>query len=118
MAAADEARMAGQPERAAQLLTELLAEHEADPAMAVAAFTLGRVLLLELGRYPEAAAAFAQARGLAPEGAFAEDALAREVESWAKAGQTARARDKAQTYLRLYPRGRRTDEVKAQGGLE
>jgi hypothetical protein len=56
-----------------------------DPRAPLAAFTLGRVLLRELARPREAAAAFAQARALAPRGPFVEDALAREVEAWLQA---------------------------------
>ena len=56
------------------------------PAGAAAAFSLGRVLLGELRRPAEAAQAFARARKLAPDGPLAEDALAREVEAWARAG--------------------------------
>jgi transmembrane sensor len=95
-----------------------LREHAADARAPLAAFTLGRVLLTELHRPREAAAAFASARALAPSGAFAEDALAREVEAWAKAGEVAQARARAEEYLRLYSRGRRADVVKVLGGLE
>ena len=50
-------------------------------------------------------------------GAFAEDALAREVESWAKAGEADKATARAKTYQRLYSGGRRLSEVRALGGL-
>ena len=73
---------------------------------------------MELGRPREAAAAFAEARSLAPQGPFAEDALAREVEALQKAGASGEARERARDYLRLYPGGRRASAIKAFGGDE
>jgi transmembrane sensor len=116
--AADNMRLAGHPERGAELLRKLLREHGSDPRAPLAAFTLGRVLLMELGRPREAAAAFAEVRRLSPDGAFAEDALAREVEGWSQAGQTALARARAAEYLRRYPAGRRAATVRSLGGME
>ena len=103
MLAADRARLAGHAEQGAELLRKLLREHPDDPRAPLAAFTLGRLLLTELGRPAEAAAAFAQVRRLSPHGAFAEDALAREVEALGKAGLAADARARADEYQRLYP---------------
>ena len=74
--------------------------------------------MTELGRPREAAAAFAEARALQPDGAFAEDALAREAEAYAQAGDPSAARLRAQAYLRLYPEGRRAREMNAFGGAE
>jgi transmembrane sensor len=116
--AADSARMAGHPGQGAELLRRLLREHRTDPRAPLAAFTLGRVLLMELGKPREAAAAFAEVRQLAPQGSFAEDALAREVEAWSQARQLELARARAQEYLRYYPGGRRAATVRAMGGLE
>jgi transmembrane sensor len=116
--AADSMRMAGQPERGAELLRRILREHHQDPRAPLAAFTLGRVLLIELGRPQEAAAAFAEVRRLSPGGAFAEDALAREVEAWSQAGQTDQAQARARDYLRLYPGGRRAATVRSLSGIE
>ncbi len=116
--AADRARLAGNPGEGAELLRKLLREHAGDPRAPLAAFTLGRLLLMELGRPAEAAAAFAQARRLSPNGPFAEDALAREVEALGKAGQRADARARAQEYQRLYPSGQRMETVRAGGGIK
>jgi transmembrane sensor len=118
LAAADAAREAGRAADGVALLRRLLARHRSDPRAPLAAFTLGRVLLMELDRPREAAAAFAEARALAPQGPFAEDALAREVEALRKAGASGEARERAREYLRLYPRGRRASAVKAFGGDE
>jgi transmembrane sensor len=116
--AADKMRLAGHPERGAELLRKLLREHGSDPRAPLAAFTLGRLLLMELGRPREAAAAFAEVRRLSPDGAFAEDALAREVEGWSQAGRTDLARARAAEYLRRYPGGRRAATVRSLGGVE
>ena len=116
--AADRARLSGHPDDGAELLRKLLREHAGDPRAPLAAFTLGRLLLMELGRPAEAAAAFAQARRLAPAGPFAEDALAREVEALSKAGRPADALTRAQEYQRLYPNGRRLEGVRTAGGMK
>jgi transmembrane sensor len=116
--AADAARRDGRLEEAAALLERVVRQHERDPRAPLAAFTLGRLLLTERGRPAEAAAAFARARALAPHGALAEDALAREVEAWARVPDAGRARARAQEYLRLFPAGRRLQDVRAASGLE
>jgi transmembrane sensor len=118
LAAADAARAAGRPEEAVALLQRLLKEQSKNPRAPLAAFTLGRVLLMELDRPVEAAKVFADLRARAPGGVFAEDALAREVEAWKRAGERETARARAEEYLRLYPNGDRTDRVKAAGGIE
>jgi len=116
--ASDKARIAGHGEEAAELLRKLLREHRNDARAPLAAFTLGRMLLMELGRPLEAAGTFADARRLSPGGPFAEDALAREVEAYSKAGVPARAHARAEEYLRLYPEGRRAAIVKVMGGMK
>jgi len=116
--AADGMRMAGHPERGAELLRRILREHHGDPRAPLAAFTLGRLLLMELGRPQEAATAFAEVRRLSPNGAFAEDALAREVEAWNQAGQREQAEARSREYLRLYPGGRRAATIRSLGGIE
>ena len=116
--AADRSRIEGRPEQGAALLRRVLREHRGDPRAPLAAFTLGRVLLMELGQPREAAAAFAEVRTLAPGTEFAEDALAREVEAWKRAGDRGSARARAQEYIRLYPEGLRAEAVKAFGGIE
>jgi len=113
--AADRARLAGRAEEGADLLRKLLREHAGDPRAPLAAFTLGRLLLMELGRPTDAAAAFAEARRLAPSGPLAEDSLARQVEALSKAGLTADARARADEYQRLYPNGRRIATVRMAG---
>ena len=116
--AADAERLAGHPEEGARLLRRMLHDHRGDPRAPLGALTLGRLLMIELERPRQAAAAFAEARALAPRGPFAEDALAREVEAWSKAGDTATAAKRARLYLDRYPNGHRADTVKAFGGVE
>jgi transmembrane sensor len=115
---ADAARRENRPRDAIAPLRSIVERFPADPRAPLAAFTLGRVLLDDLGKPADAAAAFAEARTLAPAGPLAEDALAREVESWAAAGDAVRARAAAEKYGKLYPGGRRARFVRQLGGLE
>jgi transmembrane sensor len=104
--ASDAARLSHHPKEAATLLRKLLARHERDPRAPSAAFQLGWLLMKDLGRHREAAAAFARAEALAPHGNLAEDAVARAVEAWHRAGDTPRARAEVTRYRASYPRGR------------
>ncbi len=116
--AADVARLSGHAALAVPRLERVLRAHASDSRAPLAAFTLGRTLLDSLGRPREAADAFARARRLSPGGALAQDALAREVESWSRAGEPGVARQRALEYLDKYPGGRREKAVRYHGGLE
>jgi transmembrane sensor len=118
MEAADAARLSNHPETAALYLQKVIVQHRSSPATPLAAFTLGRVLLERLGRPAEAAEAFATARELAPRGSLAQDALAREVESWSKAGHAKEAYDRSRTFMERYPDSRRLRVVQLYGGIE
>ncbi|HMI89854.1 MAG TPA: FecR family protein [Polyangiales bacterium] len=118
LATADLARREGRPAAAVTALERVLRAHPRDPRAASAAFSLGRVLLETQPQPALAAAAFARAGELDPHGPLAEDALAREVEAWARAGSRARARVLAQRYLQRYPGSARTAFVRAHAGLE
>jgi transmembrane sensor len=115
--AADVARLGGHPEKAVTPLARVVSAHASDSRAPLAAFTLGRTLLDQLGRPREAADAFATARRLDPRGALAQDALAREVESWSRAGDASLSHARAAEYLRAYPKGRRVEQVKRLGGI-
>lgn len=115
--AADAARLSGHPEAALQYLRKVLDRHPNSPVAPLAAFTMGRVLLERLGQPLEAADAFATARRLAPQGSLAQDALAREVEAWSKAGHPEEAYQRARQYVTKYPEGRRLHAVQLYGGL-
>ena len=116
--AADVARLSHHPSDAVEPLKRVVREHAADPRAALAAFTLGRVLLDELGRPAEAATAFVQARALGPGGPLEEDALAREVEGWSRAGDAEKAHGAAELYMSRYPEGRRIRAVRKFGEVE
>ncbi len=116
--AADVARLGGRPDRAVAPLQRVIADHPFDPRAPLAAFTLGRTLLEQLGRPRDAAQAFATARRLDRGGALTQDALAREVESWSGAGDDERAHARALEYVKLYPHGRRISAVRRLGGLD
>lgn len=116
--AADVARLGGRPDRAVAPLQRVISDHPFDPRAPLAAFTLGRTLLEQLGRPRDAAQAFATARRLDRGGALTQDALAREVEGWAGAGDDERAHARALEYVKLYPHGRRISAVRRLGGLD
>jgi hypothetical protein len=69
-------------------------------------------LNLELARPRQAAVSFARCRALDRRGELAADALAREVDSWSAAGETALARQRAAEYIRAYPRGERWEDLR------
>jgi len=117
MLAADAARFSNHPAQATRFLERVTREHAQSSAAPLAAFTLGRIYLSQVGQPAKAADAFALARKLAPAGSLAEDALAREVEAAQVAGQPTRARELAEQYLRRYPNGRRLSSVRKSGGL-
>ncbi len=118
MDAADAARLSGHPQSAVQYLERVVRGHARSPVAPLAAFTLGRVYLDKLGQPDRAAQAFELARGLAPAGSLAQDALAREVEALSKGGMAQKAYQRAQEYLERYPDGRRVRAVQLYGGME
>ncbi len=116
--AADVARLSGHPSEAPPHLRKLLRVHRADPRAPLAAFTLGRVLLEELGDPRGAADAFQLVRHLAPGSPLDENALARAVEAWSRAGEVAQARGLAAEYVAKYPRGSKLRLVRHYAGLD
>ncbi|HMI93337.1 MAG TPA: tetratricopeptide repeat protein, partial [Polyangiales bacterium] len=118
MDAADAARLSGHPSNAVRYLESVVDRHGRSPVAPLAAFTLGRVYLDQLGQPGQAAAAFERARKLSPNGSLAQDALAREVEALSKGGNAQKAYQRAQEYLRRYPNGQRLRAVQLYGGLE
>ena len=116
--AADVKRLSHHPAEAIAPLQQLVRDHADDTRAPMAAFTLGRILLEELDRPADAATAFAAADKLAPTGPLAEDAVAREVESLARAGDRAAARQAAEQYVARFPGGRKLRSVRRTGGLE
>jgi transmembrane sensor len=115
--AADAARLSGHATQALPYLRKVVEVHDRDPRAPLAAFTLGSVLMHQLGRPREAEAAYARARALSPGGSLAQDALARQVEAAHRAGDTARAGELALEYIERYPDGRRVQAVRRFGNL-
>jgi transmembrane sensor len=116
--AADVMRLSHHASEAVAPLRRVVRDHAADPRASLAAFTLGRVLLDDLGRPREAAEAFADAIRLAPDGPLYEDAIARKVEALSRSGDTTAAHELAGDYLRRFPDGRRARSVRKLGGIE
>ena len=117
-ALADQARSEGRPEGAVGYLREIVERYPNDPHAPMAAFTEGRLLLEALKQPRSAAGAFGQARALAAHGPLAEDALARQVEALAAAGDAAAARAHAEHYRALYPHGPRLNAVMRFAGVQ
>ena len=111
--AADVARLSSHPAQAVAPLRRVCERYAKDARAPVAAFTLGRVLLDDLGRAGEAASAFELAARLWPSGPLASDALAREAEALKRAGQLPQARAVAEKYLALHPGGRHAQSLRA-----
>jgi transmembrane sensor len=116
--AADVARLSRHPRAAIAPLERVIARFPADARAPLAAFTLGRLHLEDLGDALSGAEAFAKARTLAPRGPLAPDALAREVECLARAGAKERAVERARLYLSEYPTGARAAAVRQWAGLK
>ncbi|MCB9626968.1 MAG: FecR domain-containing protein [Sandaracinaceae bacterium] len=116
MLAADVARLSGHGAEAIGYLERVWREHPTHPQAPLASFTVGR-MLLSRGQPAQAARAFARARAQAPGGTLAQDALAREVEAWHRAGDAARAHALALEYQARFPAGRRLSAVRRFGGL-
>jgi transmembrane sensor len=116
--AADVERLSHHPAEAIAPLRTVIRDHGSDPRAPLAAFTLGRVLLEELGRPAEAADAFADAVRLAPTGPMVEDAIAREVEALSRGGDATAARQLAKQYVEQFPAGRKLKSVRRFGGIE
>lgn len=115
--AADAARLSGHAAEAVPYLQRVVERHPSDPRAPLAAFTLGGVLMNQLGRPREAEAAYARARSMSPSSALSQDALARQVEAAHRASDAASARALALEYLERYPDGRRVQAVRRFGGL-
>jgi transmembrane sensor len=111
--AADVARLSSHPAQAVAPLRRVCERYSKDSHAPVAAFTLGRVLLDDLGRAGEAASAFDLAARLWPSGPLASDAMAREAEALKRAGQLPEAQAVARKYLALHPGGRHAASLRA-----
>jgi transmembrane sensor len=114
----EDARREGRAGDAFVLLQRFLDRYRGDGRAFYVTFIAGRVLLEELGRPREAAAAFARVEALNARTPLVQDALAREVEAWCRAGDAEMARQRARAFLRRYPNAQRADEVRRYGQIE
>lgn len=113
MSLVDVARATGQRQRAVTALRRIVSEHGADPNAPVAAWMLGNELA-KARDFAGAEQAFAMYRALSPNGDFAEDALARQVDMAAEQGNRDHARRLAEQYLKEFPDGPRTADIQAE----
>ena len=109
--AAQAARREGNPQRAAALFGEIVAQHSSDPRAGLAAFELGRIRADVLHDVPGAIAMLERAQSLSPYAAYREDAQARLVSLYERSGNGARCRAERAEYLRDHPAGVHRDEV-------
>ncbi len=116
--AADAARLTGHPLAASQYLQKVVMGFSDDPRASLAAFTQGNLLLRQLNQPSKAAMVFAKAGRLSGSEVLAQDALAREVEAWKKAGKDGEAKRAAERFVKMYPKGRRLRAVRKYGGLD
>lgn len=105
LALADVARLSGHPAEAVAPLSRVVDEHPGNPHAALAAFTLGRIEIDQLGRFAAAANSFDRALSLGLSASLVEDARARIVEARARSGDREGARAAAADYERLFPNG-------------
>ncbi|MGC4086658.1 MAG: FecR family protein [Polyangiaceae bacterium] len=108
---ADEQRRRGNVKGAIVSLRSVVGSADAS-RRAIAAFTLGKLLLDSAGRPGDAAEAFRTCLRSAPPASVAEDASARLVEALSRAGNVDGAARNAREYERRYPSGRRLADVR------
>ncbi|MFZ5891061.1 MAG: FecR domain-containing protein [Myxococcota bacterium] len=109
---ADEQRRHGNVKGAIATLRAAASAGSDSSRRAIAAFTLGKLLLENAGRPGEAAQAFRSCLRMSPPAAVAEDASARLVEALARSGNVEAALRSARDYERRYPSGRRLADVR------
>jgi transmembrane sensor len=114
---ADRQRRRGDLEGAIQTLKLAVERGSDDTRGAMAAFTLGKLLLDGVGRPGEAQSAFRTCLDRSPPSALAEDALTRLVEAQVRSGAREAALASAREYQRRYPNGRRLSDVRRWTGI-
>lgn len=114
MAIADRARRDGRPHEAVGYLEALV--DAKDPRASLAAFTLGKIHMDELGDPARAGAWFERAIALDLPSGLDEEAHARAVESYARAGRRDDAARAAARYASKFPNGRHLQRVRGWSG--
>jgi hypothetical protein len=113
MTLADIARASGSRDRAIAALRRLVEFFREAPEAPLAAWTLGN-LLDQSGDEAGAASAYALYRRLSPGGDFAEDALAREIDSALTLGKLELSARLIAQYENEFPNGRSLEEFRAE----
>jgi len=113
MAMVDLARFSHETALAIEALRRVVDRYPSDPNAPIAALTLGN-LLDHAGDTRGAAEAFQAYRALSPEGDFAEDALARQIEAALEQRDPVRARELMTQYEQEFPNGSRIEELRAE----
>jgi transmembrane sensor len=108
---ADVARLSGHNREAIIPLQRVVDKYASDARAALASFTLGIIRLDQLYEPANASRDLARAIELGLPSALAEDAQARLVEAYARAGDAERARESSREYRTRFPKGRREIEV-------
>jgi tetratricopeptide (TPR) repeat protein len=112
------ARRAGDVQGAARAYEQLLTLHPTDGRAGLAAFELGRLKMDRLGDVQGAIAALQKAVMMAPGAGFREDAMARLVDAYAKAGALERCRSAQAAYLKSYPGGVHASAIARECGTK
>jgi transmembrane sensor len=107
LALADVARFSGHPADAVAPLRRVMSEYAHDPRAALAAFTLGRLELHQLGDPAAAAQAFERSIALHLSDALLEDAYIRLIEARAKSGDRHAAHEAWAAYHERFPNSTR-----------
>ncbi|HET6147386.1 MAG TPA: FecR family protein [Polyangia bacterium] len=114
LAVADRERAAGRPEAAVAPLQRILTEMADDPQAPLAAFALGRLQLDSMNDARRAAWAFQRALALGLPSSLEEEARARLVEAYDRAGEPSAASAAARDLLRMFPHGRHAQAMRAR----
>jgi TolA-binding protein len=101
----DAARLSGSATHALRAYQKVRARAPGTPWAANAAFAMGRVYFDQMDAFAEAARWFATYSSEQHDGPLAREALGREMEARARAGDRAEAARAAGQYLRRYPNG-------------
>jgi transmembrane sensor len=107
LALADVARLSGHPADAVAPLSRILSDHGGDGRASLAALTLGRLQLDALGQPAAAAVSLNRAIASGLPAGLAEDALARRVEAYARAGDVTAGRAALAELERRFPASKR-----------
>jgi transmembrane sensor len=108
---ADVARLSGHPAEAVAPLERIVQHHAGRPEAALAAVTLGRLLLDQLANPGEAARVLERALALGVPLGLREDVYARLVEAHVRAGDRTAAERAMGRYQTEFSNGRRRDEM-------